>query len=53
MRRSRPTGKHVMSIYVQFAPYQLKEGDWTTRREEFADAVIRRFQTYAPNTRGD
>ena len=35
-----PAGKHVMSIHVQFAPYKLKQGDWTTRREEFASNVI-------------
>ncbi len=38
-----------MSIHVQFAPYKLKEGDWDTRREEFADVVIDRISHYAPN----
>ncbi len=41
--------EHLMSIHVQFAPYKLKEGDWITRREEFADVVIDRLSTYAPN----
>jgi phytoene dehydrogenase-like protein len=44
-----PEGKHVMSVYVQFAPYGLKEGDWTSRREEFADTVIETLSTYAPD----
>jgi phytoene dehydrogenase-like protein len=44
-----PEGKHVMSVYVQFAPYELKEGDWTSRREEFADAVVKTLSTYAPD----
>jgi phytoene dehydrogenase-like protein len=44
-----PPGKHVMSVYVQFAPYELKEGDWTSRREEFADTVIETLSTYAPD----
>lgn len=44
-----PAGKHLMSIYVQFAPYQLRNGDWTTRREEFGDAVIKTLSTYTPN----
>ncbi|HEX3560038.1 MAG TPA: NAD(P)/FAD-dependent oxidoreductase [Pyrinomonadaceae bacterium] len=44
-----PEGKHVMSVYVQFAPYNLKDGDWTSRREEFADAVVKTLSTYAPN----
>lgn len=42
-----PAGAHVMSIYVQFAPYQLKDGDWTTRRDEFADTVIEALSNYA------
>jgi phytoene dehydrogenase-like protein len=41
--------EHLMSIHVQFVPYKLKEGDWITRREEFADVVIDRLSTYAPN----
>lgn len=43
-----PEGKHVMSIHVQFAPHRLKEGDWKTRREEFAGKVIGLLSTYAP-----
>ena len=39
----------LMSIHVQFAPYKLKEGDWTTRRDEFADAVVKCLSAYAPN----
>jgi len=41
--------KHVMSIHAQFAPYKLKEGDWTTRRDELADVVVDRISDYAPN----
>ena len=44
-----PTGSHIMSIYVQFAPYSLKDGDWTTRREEFGDAVVKALSAYALN----
>lgn len=44
-----PGGAHVMSIYVQYAPYKLKEGDWNSRREEFADTVVRELINYAPN----
>jgi phytoene dehydrogenase-like protein len=46
-----PAGQHVMSIHVQFAPYKLKQGDWTTRSEEFADKVIGQLQAYAPGLR--
>jgi phytoene dehydrogenase-like protein len=44
-----PKGAHVMSIHVQFAPYQLKNGDWNSRREELGDAVVEVLSDYAPN----
>ena len=44
-----PAGAHVMSVYVQYAPYKLKEGDWNSRREEFADKVIDVLAGYAAN----
>lgn len=43
-----PAGKHVLSVYVQYAPYELREGDWETRGEEFGNSVIRALETYAP-----
>ena len=44
-----PPGRHVMSIFVQYAPYQLT-GGWTdARREAFGDAVIDTLAQYAPN----
>ena len=46
-----PAGKHAMSIHVQFAPYKLRHGDWTTRREEFASNVIDKLEVYAPGLR--
>src|SRR5215213_5467336 len=46
-----PAGKHVMSVHVQFAPYKLKQGDWTTRRDEFAGNVIDQLEKYAPGLR--
>jgi phytoene dehydrogenase-like protein len=44
-----PPGKHVMSIFVQYAPYQLKTGTWPERREELGDTVIDTLSEYAPN----
>ena len=44
-----PIGAHVMSVYVQYAPYTLKNGDWNSRREEFADTVVKTLSDYAPN----
>jgi phytoene dehydrogenase-like protein len=46
-----PPGRHVMSIFVQYAPYQLN-GGWTPeKREAFGDAVIDTLSRYAPNLR--
>jgi len=44
-----PAGAQVMSIYIQYAPYKLKHGDWNSRRDEFADKVIDVLEAYAPN----
>ena len=45
-----PPGKHVMSIFVQYAPYHLKEGadTWPQRREEFGDTVVDTLAEYCP-----
>jgi len=44
-----PPGKHVMSIFVQYAPYNLN-GGWTdARREGLGDAVVDTLAGYAPN----
>lgn len=44
-----PTGKHVMSIFVQYAPYHVN-GGWTDeKREAFGDAVIDTLSRFAPN----
>ncbi|MCA1581258.1 MAG: NAD(P)/FAD-dependent oxidoreductase [Acidobacteria bacterium] len=46
-----PPGKHVMSCFVQYAPYHLKEGRWDDQREAFGDAVIDALAMHAPNIR--
>jgi len=44
-----PPGKHVMSMFVQYAPYNLT-GGWTdARREAFGDAVVNTVAQFAPN----
>jgi len=45
-----PPGKHVMSIFVQYAPYKLKEGpaDWENQREAFGDAVLDTLERFLP-----
>jgi phytoene dehydrogenase-like protein len=44
-----PPGKHVMSCFVQYAPYNLKEGSWDDKREEFGNTVVDTIAEHAPN----
>jgi phytoene dehydrogenase-like protein len=44
-----PPGKHVMSIFVQYAPYKLNGGWNAQKREAFGDAVIDTLSQFAPN----
>lgn len=44
-----PPGKHVMSCFVQYAPYHLSEGTWEARREEFGDNVVNTLSEHFPN----
>jgi phytoene dehydrogenase-like protein len=44
-----PPGKHVMSCFVQYAPYHLKEGSWDEHRDAFGDTVINTLAEHAPN----
>jgi phytoene dehydrogenase-like protein len=46
-----PPGKHVLSCFVQYAPYKLREGGWDEKREAFGDNVIDTLAEYAPNLR--
>jgi phytoene dehydrogenase-like protein len=43
-----PDGKHVMSIYMQYAPYKLK-GDWESQRSTLGQTVVETLAQYAPN----
>ena len=46
-----PPGKHVISCFVQYAPYHLAPelGSWDDQREAFGDAVVNRIAEFAPN----
>lgn len=46
-----PPGKHIMGIFLQYAPYTLREGTWDDLREPFGDRVIAMIEEYAPNIR--
>jgi phytoene dehydrogenase-like protein len=44
-----PPGRHLMSMFVQYAPYTLRQGSWDTLRETFADRCFALLDEYAPN----
>src|SRR6476659_300912 len=44
-----PPGKHVLSCFVQYAPYHLRGSTWDDERERFGDTVIDTLSEYAPN----
>ena len=47
-----PPGKHILSCFVQYAPYKLRDRDaGTTRRDAFGDTVVDTIAEYAPNIR--
>jgi phytoene dehydrogenase-like protein len=44
-----PPGKHIMSCFVQYAPYKLSKGNWDEQREAFGNTVIDTISEHAPN----
>ncbi|MCI0331929.1 MAG: NAD(P)/FAD-dependent oxidoreductase [Planctomycetes bacterium] len=51
-RTIAPPGKHLLSIFVQYAPYKLRESSWDDIKEKFADRCIETLAEYAPNVPG-
>jgi phytoene dehydrogenase-like protein len=47
-----PRGKHVMTCFVQYVPYRLREGNWDTKRDLLGDRVVKKIAEYAPNVPG-
>jgi phytoene dehydrogenase-like protein len=47
-----PEGRHVMSAFCQYVPYELAGGTWDERRDEMADRVERSIERFAPGFRG-
>jgi phytoene dehydrogenase-like protein len=47
-----PAGKHVMSIYMQYAPYNLRNADWDSQRDALGDVVVNTLAEYAPDLPG-
>ena len=44
-----PAGQHVMSIYMQYAPYTLKNDDWENQRTALGETVVKTIAQFAPN----
>jgi phytoene dehydrogenase-like protein len=44
-----PVGRHAMSVFAQYVPYQLANGDWDERREAIADKAIAAIAAFAPD----
>ncbi len=44
-----PPGKHTLSLFVQYAPYDLAVGTWDERRDEIGANIVATFAEYAPN----
>jgi phytoene dehydrogenase-like protein len=46
-----PAGGHTMSVFAQYAPYALADGDWDARRDAIGDLVLDAIEAYAPDVR--
>ena len=47
-----PKGRHIMTCFVQYVPYKLREGNWDAKREMLGDRVVKKIAEYAPNVPG-
>jgi phytoene dehydrogenase-like protein len=47
-----PAGKHVMSIYMQYAPYKLRNAEWDSQRDALGDVVVNTLAEYATDLPG-
>jgi phytoene dehydrogenase-like protein len=44
-----PPGKHILTCFVQYVPYKLRDGTWDEKRDLLGDRVVRKIGEYAPN----
>jgi phytoene dehydrogenase-like protein len=44
-----PQGKHVMTTFIQYVPYHLRQVTWDQKRELLGDRVVKKIAEYAPN----
>jgi phytoene dehydrogenase-like protein len=43
-----PPGKHVLSCFIQYTPYKLRESDWDTEKDSLGDTVQRTLEGFFP-----
>lgn len=44
-----PPGRHIMTTFIQYVPYKLRQGTWDENRELLGDRVVKKIAEYAPN----
>ena len=47
-----PPGGHILTAFVQYAPYQLTDRSWDEERDALGDRVVDTIAEYAPNVKG-
>lgn len=47
-----PPGKHILTCFVQYVPYRLRQGNWDEKRELLGDRVVKKIAEHAPNVPG-
>jgi phytoene dehydrogenase-like protein len=47
-----PPGNHILTCFVQYVPYRLRDGNWDEKRELLGDRVVKKIAEYAPNVPG-
>ncbi|HTZ84650.1 MAG TPA: NAD(P)/FAD-dependent oxidoreductase [Candidatus Acidoferrales bacterium] len=47
-----PAGKHILTCFVQYVPYHLREGSWDEKRDLLGERVVKKIAEYAPNVPG-
>ena len=47
-----PAGKHILTCFVQYVPYRLRDDNWDEKRELLGDRVVKKIAEYAPNLAG-
>ncbi len=47
-----PEGKHILTCFVQYVPYRLRQGTWDDQRDLLRDRVVKKIAEHAPNVPG-